>query len=67
MKMALDGAVGVNIIKTYEPGRVQIRDRYFTRSLIVLPRPAVHRLAAGRRGHSARVHFEPISNTGPRC
>lgn len=37
MKMALDGAVGVNTIKTYEPGRVQIRDRYFTHSLIVLP------------------------------
>lgn len=37
MKMALDGAVGVNLIRTYEPGRVQIRDRYFSRSLIVLP------------------------------
>lgn len=36
MKMALDGAVGVNTIKTYEPGRVQIRDRYFETSLIVL-------------------------------
>lgn len=36
MKMALDGAVGVNIIKTYEPGRVQIRERYFSTSLIVL-------------------------------
>jgi len=36
MKMALDGAVGVNVIKTYEPGRVQIRDRYFETSLIVL-------------------------------
>ncbi|MGB5452922.1 MAG: Mth938-like domain-containing protein [Sedimenticolaceae bacterium] len=37
MKMALDGAAGVNSVKTYEPGRVQIRGRYFTRSLIVLP------------------------------
>jgi uncharacterized protein len=37
MKMALDGAVGVNTIKAYEPGRVQIRDRYFSTSLIVLP------------------------------
>ena len=36
MKMALDGAVGVNTIKAYEPGRVQIRDRYFSTSLIVL-------------------------------
>jgi len=37
MKMALDGAVGVNLIRTYEPGRVQIRDRHFSCSLIVLP------------------------------
>jgi len=36
MKMALEGAVGVNSIKTYEPGRVQIRDRVFSSSLIVL-------------------------------
>jgi len=36
MKMALDGAFGGNTIKAYEPGRVQIRDRYFSTSLIVL-------------------------------
>lgn len=36
MKMALDGAVGVNVVKTYEPGRVQIRERYYSTSLIVL-------------------------------
>ncbi|MBT8430478.1 MAG: Mth938-like domain-containing protein [Gammaproteobacteria bacterium] len=36
MKIALDGAVGVNTIKAYEPGRVQIRDRHFSTSLIVL-------------------------------
>ena len=36
MKLALDGAIGVNVIKSYEPGRVQIRDGYFSSSLIVL-------------------------------
>ena len=38
MKMALDNASGVNAIKSYEPGRVQIRERHFTSSLIVLPK-----------------------------
>ena len=37
MKMALDGAVNVNSIRSYEPGRVSIRDQEFTRSLIIWP------------------------------
>jgi uncharacterized protein len=37
MKMALDGATGVNSIRTYRPGRAQIKNQYFTCSLIVLP------------------------------
>jgi uncharacterized protein len=36
MKLALDGAPGVNIIKSYEPGLVRIRNRQFDCSLIVL-------------------------------
>ena len=37
MKMALDNASGVNVIRSYERGSVQIRDRSFSNSLIVLP------------------------------
>lgn len=37
MKMALDGASGVNTITSYAPGRVEIQGRLFTTSLIVLP------------------------------
>jgi uncharacterized protein len=37
MKIALDNAVGVNVIKSYAPGRVQIRERHYSRSLIVMP------------------------------
>lgn len=37
MKMALDGASGVNTITSYTPGRVAIQGRSFTASLIVLP------------------------------
>ena len=36
--MALDNASGVNTIRSYAPGRVQIREQHFTRSLIVLPK-----------------------------
>jgi uncharacterized protein len=37
MKIALDDASGVNIVTSYEPGRVRIRDRLLTASLIALP------------------------------
>lgn len=37
MKMALDGASGVNTITSYAPGRVEIQGRLFTASLIALP------------------------------
>jgi uncharacterized protein len=65
MKMALDGAVGVNIIKAYEPGRVQIRDRYFNNSLIVL-RDHLHadwqpRSAAGLRA----ADLKPVLDKSP--
>jgi uncharacterized protein len=37
MRIALDNAAGVNIVTSYEPGEVRIRDRPFTTSLIALP------------------------------
>ena len=37
MKMALDNAAGVNLVTSYAPGEVRIRDRLFTTSLIALP------------------------------
>lgn len=37
MKMALDNASGVNVIRSYEPGEVAIRDQRFQISLIVFP------------------------------
>jgi len=38
MKMALDNASGVNVVTSYEPGRVQIREHHYRQSLIVLPK-----------------------------
>ncbi len=35
MKMALDGAPNANLIRSYEPGRVQVRDREYTTSTII--------------------------------
>jgi len=65
MKMALDNASGVNTIRSYAPGRVQIREQHFTRSLIVLPNQlfsdwqprAAHELCA--------ADLQPILEHGP--
>ena len=35
MKMALDGAPNANLVRSYEPGRVQVRDREYTNSTII--------------------------------
>ena len=35
MKIALDNMAGGNLVRAYEPGRVQIRDAYYVTSLIV--------------------------------
>ena len=35
MKIALDNPAGANLVKAYEPGRVQIRNDYYATSLIV--------------------------------
>jgi uncharacterized protein len=37
MKMALDDTLGVNAVRSYEPGCVTVRDRRITSSAIVLP------------------------------
>ena len=49
MKIALDNASGVNVIKSYAPGRVQIREHHYSRSLIVMP----HRLLPEWGAHDA--------------
>lgn len=36
MKMALDNVDAINVVRRYEPGRVTIRDRSYSRSLVVL-------------------------------
>ena len=38
MKMVLDDAPGLNLIASYEPGRVKIRGRFHTVSLVIYPR-----------------------------
>jgi uncharacterized protein len=65
MKIALDGAVGVNTIKAYEPGRVQIRERYFSTSLIVL-RDQLHADWQARSATGLRAaDLEPVLEKRP--
>ena len=65
MKIALDNPSGVNAIRSYEPGRVQIREHYYTRSLIVLR----DELLVDWEAHSAdrlqAAHLEPITARRP--
>ncbi len=48
MKMVLDDAAGLNLISAYEPGRITIRGRHYSPSLIVYAKeldtewPATH-------------------------
>jgi uncharacterized protein len=60
MKMALDNASGVNTIRSYEPGRVQIRERHFTSSLIVLPKQLLTDWQPRRAEQLRAVDFQPI-------
>ena len=65
MKMALDGAVGVYMIKSYEPGRVQIRDRYFDTSLIVLRDHLLDDWQPRNASELRASHLEPILQHRP--
>jgi uncharacterized protein len=65
MKMALDDATGVNSIKTYRPGRAQIRDKFFTRSLIVLPDRLLTDWQPGAPAELQVRHFGPILEVQP--
>jgi uncharacterized protein len=60
MKMALDNASGVNIVKSYEPGRVQIREQYFNTSLIVLPGRLFPAWEPRRAQQLRAADFQPI-------
>lgn len=65
MKMALDTASGVNVIKSYENGRVQIRERYYTRSLIVLPGQLYPDWEPSRAQDLRTFHLETILDKRP--
>ena len=60
MKMALDNASGVNTIRSYAPGRVQIREQHFTRSLIVLPNQLRTDWQPRRAQQRRAMDFQPI-------
>jgi len=65
MKMALDSSGNVNVVSSYEAGKVRIRDQTYTRSLLVLPQ----RLLADWEPTDAQqlrgVHFSPLLEESP--
>lgn len=65
MKMALDDAGGVNVITRYETGRVQIRERFYGRSLVVLPRRLFTDWGPATPEDLRAPHLEPIVEQRP--
>ena len=65
MKMALDNASGVNVIRSYERGSVQIRDRHFDTSVIVLPDEIIEGWPPGHPGDLSASHFGPVVERMP--
>lgn len=65
MKMALDDAAGVNVIRSYRPGEVQIRERCLRTSLIVLPHRLLEDWRPPRVDALRPEHLEPVLAHAP--
>ncbi len=65
MKMSLDDGGGLNVVRAYEPGRVHIRERTFTCSLIALPHRLHTEWDAGSAQQLRAAHFEPLLDAKP--
>jgi uncharacterized protein len=65
MKIALDTASNVNVVKAYEPGEVQIRDKHYRRSLIVLPNWLMNDWVPDSVTQLRSVHFNPVLEHRP--
>lgn len=65
MKLALDNALGINVIRSYEPGRVQIRDRHFASSLIVLREHLLEDWQPRDAAELHAKHFTPLLEHRP--
>ena len=65
MKIALDGASGVNTIASYRPGLVEIQGSSFSASLIVLPDRLLADWAPKTVAELDAVHLEAIADTQP--
>ena len=65
MKFALDNAIGVNTISGYEPGMVRIRDRAYSRSLIVLRDRVITDWTPGSAAGLQAQDLEPLLHHDP--
>jgi uncharacterized protein len=60
MKMALDNAGAINIVRRYDPGHVTIRDQTFSRSLIVFGNSLIPDWAPTSVATLDHQQFEPL-------
>ena len=60
MKMALDDSGALNVVRSYEPGRVQIRDAFYERSLIALPDSLFADWEPATADALRATHFTPL-------
>lgn len=65
MKMALDGAAGANLVKSYQPGEVQVRQQRFNRSVIVLPNEIISDWPADDPNALSAADLRPIADKQP--
>lgn len=65
MKIALDNADGLHAITSYQPGRVHIRDRRFTSSLLVLPDAPLQAWPPTTLETLQAGHFAPVVAQAP--
>lgn len=65
MKMALDNAGNVNLVSSYEPGRVRIREHSYSTSLIILRDRLITDWEPDRIETLRSSHFEAIVSYRP--
>jgi uncharacterized protein len=65
MKMALDDTAGLNTVRSYEPGRLRVRDKTFDSSLVLLPDHLIEDWEPTSANQLHAKHFTPLIDLAP--
>jgi len=65
MKMALDSASQVNVVRSYAPGRVTVRDREYTSSVIIWGNRIYEAWEAPGINRLRPSHLHPVTQDPP--